>query len=456
MSSECLLTVDDHNIPFSDAVVPPGCGARTSPDWGLARGPWPSDPSRSKIQHRGRVRPASKQGRLVRVQRVEPLRLNESQLQIRDGVRALCSRYPGEYWRDLDRTRSYPEAFVRALTDGGYLSCLIPESYGGAGLGIVEACIVLEEINRSGGNAAACHAQMYTMGTLLRHGSEAQKQRYLPDIAAGGLRLQAFGVTEPTAGSDTTKISTFAERRGDRYFITGQKVFISRVQHSDLLLLLARTTPIEEVQRKTDGLSVFLVNLPDAGDKLRVRPIETMVNHETNELFFDGVEVPADNRIGDEGKGFGYILSGMNAERILIASESIGDSRFFVDRGCEYAGQRIVFGRPIGQNQAIQFPIARAHVNTEAAASVRDRAAILYDGGEECGAEANMCKYLASEAAWEAGNAAMTTYGGYGMAVEYDIERKFREARLFLVAPVSNNLILGYVGQHVLGMPRSF
>ncbi|MBI4419579.1 MAG: acyl-CoA/acyl-ACP dehydrogenase, partial [Gemmatimonadetes bacterium] len=377
--------------------------------------------------------------------------MTDSLAQIRDGVRALCSRFPGGYWRDLDRERAYPEAFVRALTEAGYLGCLIPEEYGGAGLGLAEACVILEEINRSGGNSAACHAQMYTMGTVLRHGSDDQKRRYLPGIARGELRLQAFGVTEPNAGSDTTRISTFAERRGDRYVVNGQKTFISRVQHSDLMVLLARTTPAEKVEKRTDGLSAFLVDLRTAGDRLRVRPVETMVNHETNELFFDGLEVPAENRIGDEGRGFEYILSGMNAERILIASESIGDALFFVDRASAYAGQRVVFGRPIGQNQGVQFPIARAYVNTRAAASLRDAAAALFQSGAECGAEANMCKYLASEAAWEAANAAMTTFGGYGMAVEYDIERKFREARLFLVAPIANNLILSYVGQHVLG-----
>ena len=382
--------------------------------------------------------------------------LSEAQLQIQEGVRALCRKYPGPYWQDLDRKREYPEAFVRDLTAAGYLGCLIPEEYGGAGLGIREAAIVLEEVNRSGGNSAACHAQMYTMGTLLRHGSEEQKRRYLPSIADGSLRLQAFGVTEPNAGSDTTRITTFAERRGARYVINGQKTFISRVQHSDLMVLLARTTPFERVEKKTDGLSVFLVDIRTAGERMRVRPLETMVNHETNEIFFDGLEVPAENLIGEEGKGFQYILSGMNAERILIASESIGDALFFVDRSSAYAGQRVVFGRPLGQNQGVQFPIAKAFINTQAAAVMRNQAAALYEAHESCGAEANMCKYLASEAAWEAANAAMNTFGGYGMTVEYDIERKFREARLFLVAPISNNLVLSFVGQHVLGMPRSF
>jgi alkylation response protein AidB-like acyl-CoA dehydrogenase len=376
--------------------------------------------------------------------------------EIRNGIRDLCGRYPEAYWRELDQRRVYPEAFVRELTEAGYLSCLIPEAYGGAGLGITQACIVLEEINRSGGNAAACHAQMYTMGTVLRHGSEAQKRRWLPGIASGELRLQAFGVTEPNAGSDTTSIMTFAERRDDHYVVHGQKTFISRVQHSDLMVLLARTTPAAEVVKRTDGLSVLLVDLREAGDKVRVRPLETMVNHETNEVFFDGLEVPAENRIGEEGKGFQYILDGLNAERILIASESIGDGLYFSDRASAYTSGRVVFGRPIGQNQGVQFPIARAYINTRAAAAMRDRAASLFDLGQPCGAEANMAKYLASEAAWEAANAAMNAFGGYGMAVEYDIERKFREARLFLVAPVSNNLVLSYVGQHLLGMPRSF
>jgi len=379
-----------------------------------------------------------------------------SRQEIKEGVEALCRRYPGEYWRALDRERLYPEAFVRELTIAGYLGCLIPEEFGGAGLSLGDACVILEEINRSGGNSAACHAQMYTMGTLLRHGSPEQKRRYLPAIAAGELRLQAFGVTEPNAGSDTTRITTTAARRGDRYLVTGQKTFISRVQHSDLMILLARTTPREQVQKRTDGLSVFLVDLRAAGDRLRVRPVETMVNHETNELFFDGLEVPVENLIGEEGKGFHYILSGMNAERILIASESVGDGRFFVERASEYARERVVFDRRIGENQGVQFPIARAHMNVEAAAAIRDRAADRYDRGEPCGAEANMAKYLASEAAWEAGNAAMTTFGGYGMASEYDVERKFREARLFLVAPVANNLVLSHVAQHVLGMPKSF
>ncbi|HEX9710694.1 MAG TPA: acyl-CoA dehydrogenase family protein, partial [Candidatus Thermoplasmatota archaeon] len=323
--------------------------------------------------------------------------------ELREAVRSLCRKYPHAYWQALDRAREYPEAFVRELTESGYLACLIPESYGGAGLGIREACAILEEINRSGASSAACHAQMYTMGTLLRHGSEEQKRRWLPAIASGELRLQAFGVTEPDAGSDTTRISTFAERRGDRYVVTGKKIFISRVQHSDLMVLLARTTPLDRVEKRTHGLSVFLVDLREAGDALRVRPVDTMINHETNELFLDGIEVPAENRIGEEGRGFSYILSGMNAERILLGSESIGDALFFIDRAVRYANERVVFGRPIGQNQGVQFPLARAYVHTRAAAALRDEAADLYGRGEPCGAEANMCKLLASEAAWEAG-----------------------------------------------------
>ncbi len=376
--------------------------------------------------------------------------------QLREAIRALCGRFPGEYWQRLDRERAYPEEFVAELTRSGYLACLIPEEYGGPGLGIREACAILEEINRSGGNAAACHAQMYTMGTLLRHGSPEQKERWLPPLARGELRLQAFAVTEPDAGSDTTSISTFARREGDRYVVHGKKTFISRVQHSDLMVLLARTTRRDDVERKTDGLSVFLVDLRAAGDAVRVRPLDTMINHETNEVFFDGLEIPVENRIGEEGQGFRYILGGMNAERILLASESVGDALYFVDRCRSYVGERIVFGRPIGRNQAVQFPVARAYVHTRAAAAVRDRAVELYDAGEPCAAEANMCKLLASEAAWEAANAAMDAFGGYGLAEEFGIERKFREARLYLVAPVSNNLVLGYVGEHVLGMPRSF
>jgi acyl-CoA dehydrogenase len=376
--------------------------------------------------------------------------------QVRAAVRELCARFPGEYWRACDEQRRYPEEFVAALTAAGWLSILIPEEYGGAGLGMREAGVVLEEINRSGANAAACHAQMYTMGALLRHGSEEQKRRWLPELAAGRLRLQSFGVTEPDTGSDTTQLRTVAERHGDHYRIYGRKVFISRVQHSDLLMLLARTTPLEAVRRRSEGLSVFIVDLRTAGERLQVRPIRTMVNHETNELVFDGLEVPVEHRIGEEGQGFRYILSGMNAERILIASEALGDGYFFIDRAVEYARQRVVFGRPIGQNQGVQFPLARAYLNLEAARLARDQAAERFDDGQEAGAEANMAKYLASEAAWEAANVAMTTFGGYGFAVEYDIERKFREARLAIVAPVTNNLILSYVGEHVLGLPRSY
>lgn len=376
--------------------------------------------------------------------------------ELREQVRALCTRYPSDYWQQLDRERAYPEAFVAELTEGGYTACLIPEEFGGPGLGMAEAALILEEINRSGGNAAACHAQMYTMGTLLRHGSQEQKQRWLPDLASGSLRLQAFAVTEPDAGSDTTSLTTFAERRGDRYVVNGQKVFISRVQHSDLMVLLARTTPKDRVGRRTEGLSVFVVDLREAGDALRVLPIDTMINHETNEVFFDDLEVPVENRIGDEGDGFRYILSGMNAERLLLASESVGDALFFIDRSSEYANERRVFDRPIGQNQGVQFPIARAYMHTQAAIAVRDRAVGLYDDDLPCGPEANMSKYLASEAAWEAANVAMDTFGGYGLAEEFGIERKFREARLYLVAPVANNLVLSFVAQHVLGLPRSF
>ena len=376
--------------------------------------------------------------------------------ELRDAVRSLCRGYPDSYWQALDRERAYPEDFVRELNEAGYLACLIPEQYGGSGLDMREACVIPEEINRSGGNAAACHAQMYTMGTLLRHGSEEQRRRWLPGIAAGELRLQAFAVTEPDAGSDTTRISTFAELRGDHYVVTGKKIFISRVQHSDLMILLARTTPLDEVEKRTRGLSVFVVDLREAGKRLHVQPVDTMINHETSELFFDALEVPAENRIGEEGLGFSYILSGMNAERILLASESIGDALYFVDRSSRYANERVVFGRPIGQNQGVQFPVARAYIHTQAAAAMRDRAAKLYDGDQPCGAEANMCKLLASEAAWEAANAAMDTFGGYGLAEEFGIERKFREARLYLVAPVSNNMVLAHVAQHVLGLPRSF
>jgi acyl-CoA dehydrogenase len=381
---------------------------------------------------------------------------SEEQRAIRQAVREICRNYPDQYWRELERTEGYPDAFVRDLTAAGWLAALIPEEYGGAGLGITEASIILEEINRSGANSAACHAQMYTMGTLLRHGSAEQKQRYLPGIARGELRLQAFAVTEPNAGSETTRIQTTAVRKGDRYVVNGQKVFISRVQQSDLMLLLARTTPYDQLTDKTRGLSCFIVDLRSTNGHLDVRPLELMINHHSNELFFDDLEVPAENLIGEEGMGFRYIIDGWNAERILIAAEAIGDGRWFVDRAVSYANEREVFGRPIGANQGVQFPIARAYANIEAADLVRFQAASKFDRGERCGAEANMAKLLASEAAWEAANACLNTHGGYGFAVEYDVERKFRETRLLSVAPVNNNLVLAYLGQHVLGLPRSY
>ena len=376
---------------------------------------------------------------------------------LRTAVRELCARFPDAYWRELDAREAYPEEFVRTLTEAGYLAALIPEDLGGSGLGIAEASIILEEVNRSGGNAAACHAQMYIMGTLLRHGSGEQRRRYLPKIASGELRLQAFGVTEPTTGTDTTQMKTMAVRRGDRYVVNGQKVWISRVDYSDLMLLVARTTPLEEVKKRTDGLSVLLVDLKTAiGRGMTVRPIRAMINHATTEVFFDNLEVPVENRVGEEGKGFRYLLDGLNAERILIAAECVGDGRWFVERACRYARDRVVFDRPIGQNQGVQFPIARAHVNVEAADLMRARAAGLFDAGRPCGAEANMAKLLAADASWEAANVAMQTYGGFGFAEEYDIERKFRETRLYQTAPVSTNLILSYIGQHVLDLPRSF
>jgi acyl-CoA dehydrogenase len=383
------------------------------------------------------------------------LRLTDEQRALTAAVTEICGRYPAEYWRDLDGKREYPEAFVTELTRGGYLAALIPQAYGGAGLGILEGGLILETINACGGNAAACHAQMYIMGTLLRHGSEAQKRRYLPAIAAGELRLQAFGVTEPNSGSDTTKLQTTAAPRGDRYVVNGQKIFISRVLQSDLMLLLARTTPLEDVKRKTEGLSVFLVDLRQVKG-LEVRPLRMMMNHSTNALFFDNMEIPADSLIGEEGRGFHYILDGMNAERILVASDSLGDARWFVEKAVAYSGQRVVFGRPIGANQGVQFPIARAHVAVEAAELMRNKAAALFDAGDPCGPEANMAKYLAAEAAWEAANACIDCHGGYGYAEEYDIERKFREARLYKTAPINQNLILAYVAEHVLGLPRSY
>jgi acyl-CoA dehydrogenase len=383
------------------------------------------------------------------------LALTDEQRALRAGVAEICKRYPGEYWRELDARREYPDAFVRELTQAGYLAALIPQEYGGAGLGIVDGSLILETIHASGGNAAACHAQMYIMGTLLRHGSEAQKRAYLPKIATGELRLQAFGVTEPDSGSDTTKLQTTAVRRGDRYVVNGRKIFISRVLQSDLMLLLARTTPADQVKRRTDGLSVFLLDIRGL-EGLEVRPLRMMMNHSTNALFLDDVEIPASSLIGEEGRGFHYILDGMNAERILVASESIGDGRWFTEKAVAYSGQRVIFGKPIGANQGVQFPIARAYAAVEAAALMRDKAAALFDAGEPCGAEANMAKLLAADAAWDAGNACIDCHGGYGYAEEYDIERKFRECRLYKTAPVNNNLVLAYVGEHVLGMPRSY
>ncbi len=381
----------------------------------------------------------------------------ESHPEIRAAVRRLCERFPGEYWRALDRERAYPSAFVKALTEEGWLSVLIPEAYGGSGLGLGAATAILEEIHRSGCNGGGAHAQMYTMGTILRHGSPAQKAEYLPKIASGALRLQAFGVTEPTAGTDTTRISTFARREGDVFVVRGQKIWISRAEHSDLMVLLCRTTPREEATKPSEGMSVLLVDMRTAlGNGLTIRPIRTMLNHATTELFFDDLKVPVENLIGEEGRGFTYILDGMNAERILIASECIGDGRFFVDRASAYAKERSVFGRAIGQNQGVQFPIARAHVQVCAAALMVDHAAALFDGGAPCGTEANMAKMLASEASWYAADQCIQTHGGFGFAEEYDVERKFRETRLYQVAPISTNLILSHVATHVLGLPKSF
>src|SRR6516225_5714464 len=383
------------------------------------------------------------------------LSLTEEQRALRAGVLEICKRYPGEYWRDLDARREYPDKFVTELTEAGYLAALIPQEYGGAGLGIREGGLILETINYSGGNAGACHAQMYIMGTVLRHGSAAQKREYLPKIATGALRLQAFGVTEPNSGSDTTKLQTTAIRKGDRYVVNGQKIFISRVLQSDLMLLLARTTPVDQVKRKTDGLSVFLLDIREI-QGLEVRPLRLMMNHSTNALFFDNVAVPADTLVGEEGRGFSYILDGMNAERILVASDSLGDARWFVEKAVAYSSQRIVFGRPIAANQGVQFPVAKAHMAVEAAELMRNKAAVLFDAAAPCGPEANMAKYLAAEAAWEAANACIDCHGGYGYAEEYDVERKFREARLYRTAPVSQNLVLAYVSEHVLGLPRSY
>lgn len=377
--------------------------------------------------------------------------------ELREAVSSLCERFGDEYWRKLDDERGYPEEFVAALTEAGWLAALIPEQYGGAGLGVAEASVILEQINRCGGNAGACHAQMYTMGTMLRHGSDEQKERFLPAIANGELRMQAFGVTEPNTGSDTTRLKTRAELKGDHYEINGEKVWTSRVQHSDLMLLLARTTPLDQVKKKSEGLSVFLVDLRQASpSELEVNPIQTMMNHETNQVFFNGLRVPRENLIGEEGRGFRYILDGMNAERTLIAAECIGDGYWFIDRATRYAGERVVFGRPIGQNQGIQFPLARAFVNLRAADLMRYEAADLFDRGEPCGAEANMAKLLAADASWEAGNATIQTHGGFGFARDFDIERKFRETRLYQVAPISTNLILSFVAEHVLKLPRSY
>ena len=376
---------------------------------------------------------------------------------IRDAVRALCAEFPDSYHRDIDAKRGYPEAFVDALTKAGWLAAMIPAEYGGSGLGLAEASVIMEEINRSGGNAGACHGQMYNMGTLLRHGSEAQKALYLPKIATGEWRLQSMGVTEPTTGTDTTKLKTTAVKKGDRYVVNGQKVWISRVQHSDWMILLARTTPLSEVKKKSEGMSIFMVDLREAEKSgMTVRPIANMVNHETNELFFENLEIPAENLIGEEGKGFKYILDGLNAERTLIAAECIGDGYWFIDRVTQYVKERTVFGRPIGQNQGVQFPIADAYMEVEAANLMRYKACDLFDRGEACGAEANMAKYLAAKASWEAANACLQFHGGFGFAHEYDIERKFRETRLYQVAPISTNLIYAYIAEHVLELPRSF
>ena len=381
----------------------------------------------------------------------------EQHTEIRDAIRDLCKQFPDEYFRKVDEARAYPEEFVNALTEAGWMAALIPQEYGGSGLSLTEASVIMEEINRCGGNSGACHGQMYNMGTLLRHGSKEQKDKYLPKIASGELRLQSMGVTEPTTGTDTTKIKTTAVRKGDRYVVNGQKVWISRIQHSDLMILLARTTPLDQVTKKSEGMSIFLVDLHQAiGNGLTVRPILNMVNHETNELFFDNLEIPAENLIGEEGKGFKYILDGLNAERVLIAAECIGDGYWFVDRVSKYVKERVVFGRPIGQNQGVQFPIARSFINVEAASLMRYEAARLYDEHQPCGSQANMAKLLAADASWEAANACLQFHGGFGFACEYDVERKFRETRLYQVAPISTNLILSHVAEHILGLPRSF
>ena len=376
---------------------------------------------------------------------------------MREALRGLLAGFDAAYWQKVDHERGYPDAFVTALTKAGWLAALIPSEYGGSGLGLTEASVIMEEINFGGGNAGACHGQMYNMGTLLRHGSEAQKNLYLPQIASGALRLQSMAVTEPTTGTDTTQLKTTAVKKGDRYVVNGQKVWISRIQHSDLMILLARTTPLADVTKKTEGMSIFIVNLKDAiGHGMTVRPIANMVNHETNEVFFDNLEIPAENLIGEEGKGFRYILDGLNAERALIAAECIGDAYWFVDKARRYASDRVVFNRPIGQNQGVQFPIADAYIETEAANLMRFKACQLFDAGQPCGAEANMAKYLAAKASWEAANVCLQTHGGFGFACEYDVERKFRETRLYQVAPISTNLIYSYVAEHLLGLPRSF
>ena len=377
--------------------------------------------------------------------------------EMREALRDLCSRYDSAYWQKIDHERGYPEAFVKAMTDAGWLAALIPEEYGGSGLGLAEASVIMEEINLSGGNAGSCHGQMYNMGTLLRHGSDQQKQLYLPKIASGEWRLQSMAVTEPTTGTDTTKLKTTATKKGDRYIINGQKVWISRIQHSDLMILLARTTPLAEVKKKSEGMSIFIVNLHEAiGKGMEVRPIANMVNHETNEVFFDQLEIPAENLIGAEGQGFKYILDGLNAERTLIAAECIGDAYWFIERARRYATERVVFDRPIGMNQGIQFPIADSYIETEAANLMRFKACELFDRHEPCGAESNMAKYLAAKASWEAANVCLQTHGGFGFACEYDVERKFRETRLYQIAPISTNLIYSYVAEHLLGLPRSF
>lgn len=386
-----------------------------------------------------------------------PIPAADQYQDIRDALRDLCGQFDSGYWQKVDHARGYPEAFVDAVTKAGWLAALIPEEYGGSGLGLAEASVIMEEINFSGGNSGACHGQMYNMGTLLRHGSDAQKKLYLPKIASGELRLQSMAVTEPTTGTDTTKLKTTAVKKGDRYVINGQKVWISRIQHSDLMILLARTTPLSEVKRKSEGMSIFIVNLADAiGKGMEVRPIENMVNHETNEVFFDNLEIPVENLIGEEGRGFKYILDGLNAERVLIAAECIGDAYWFIDRARRYANERVVFDQPIGKNQGIQFPIADSYMETEAANLMRFKACDLFDRHEPCGPESNMSKYLAAKASWEAANVCLQTHGGFGFACEYDVERKFRETRLYQVAPISTNLIYSYIAEHVLGLPRSF